>query len=163
MLKKPPNLNGPRIETPGTWNLKDVKGEGFFSVPEKLEIIAMILICEQSVLKTDKNWLEENFKQLLLDELSQYGFCPKKFAVEGATIAGKNYKDMRSGLSASMTKAWITLNRPSLVIVQLPKKDKDLYSHVKWWGDCDEGVATVCITYQKLAKSLNEQLVGNLA
>jgi hypothetical protein len=40
---------------------------------------------------------------------------------------------------------------------------EDLYSHVKWWEDSKEGVATVCITYQKLAKSLNEQLVDNLA
>ncbi|KAB8292552.1 hypothetical protein EYC80_008261 [Monilinia laxa] len=37
-----------------------------------------------------------------------------------------------------------------LVIVVLPKQDKDLYAEIKRWGDCVEGIPTSCITFDKL-------------
>jgi len=140
-------------------------GKGFHFVPEKLGTFSMIVICQEFQKEGDEDWLQKKFKPLVPAELSQYGFNSKEFTVESAIISGRDYKNLREDLRISLTRAWKALKSPALVIVQLPKRDKDLYSHVKWWGDCFVGVPTVCITYQKLGNpnTFNEQLVGNLA
>lgn len=40
---------------------------------------------------------------------------------------------------------------PTTVIIVLPKYDLDVYSCIKYWGDCIRGVQTVCL----LRKNLN--------
>jgi hypothetical protein len=145
--------------------MKDVIGngkKGFFSVPDKLPLVAMIVVCEE-LDNRDIKWLEDIFRPLAMDELRKYNFAPQKFEAAAALLPESKSNDRRNDLSLTLTAAWKTLERPSLVIVQLPQRDPEVYSHVKWWGDCHQGVATVCITYQKLEKSLNEALVGNLA
>jgi hypothetical protein len=168
--------SGRIVETPGSWNLRDVKiedrtprsGKGFFSVQNDLVTISMIVLCNYSD-PDNTRWLNVNLAPKIIPELQKYGFKTKNFAAAEALLPQTHIdSDYRNELGVNLSKAWEELQHPSLMLVQLPQKDKALYSHVKWWGDCHQGVPTVCVTFDKLAvfdKPVHQSmsLMGNLA
>lgn len=51
---------------------------------------------------------------------------------------------------------------PPLIVVIIQETDhQSIYSHIKWWGDCCEGIPTICIQEKKLIKR-DGKTSGNL-
>ena len=42
--------------------------------------------------------------------------------------------------------------KPVVVLVILANKDRKLYPEIKFWGDCQKGLTTICLTRQKFDK-----------
>ncbi|KAK0101471.1 hypothetical protein ONS95_006642 [Cadophora gregata] len=73
----------------------------------------------------------------------------------------------RAEFKANLDAAWARLGKPNFVIFQLPQKDANIYSDRKWWADCDQGVANICTTFQKLDRikenRVDTNFLGNMA
>ena len=131
--------SGRTVETPGSWNLRDVKiadrtprsGKGFFSVKNDLVTLSMIVLCKYSD-EDNTGWLNVNLAPKIIPELRKYGFKTKDFvAAEALLPKTHDDSDYRNELGVNLSKAWEELQKPPLVLVQLSQKDKALYSHVK--------------------------------
>lgn len=80
----------------------------------------------------------------------------------------------RATFSISLDNAVIRLKQrggrgdPPLVVVLLPnskKSDPDMYSDVKWWGDCVSGMPTVCVSTDGVERGARPDLgvLANIA
>lgn len=59
------------------------------------------------------------------------------------------------------------LDKIPLILIVVPFKDADLYSHIKWWGDVKIGIPTVCVQKDILQpkdrkRSVDPKTLGNL-
>lgn len=135
--------------------MKDVAG--FYEIKAATEKLTILRIC--TILdKTAIDGLRTNFFQKL-PELEKYGLLFKKVEVVEVLLPKAGG---RAELKKVLDKAWQQLSSPPFVLVQLPYKDLIIYANLKWWGDCDQGVATSCILAAKCAK-ISGSLIGNLA
>jgi hypothetical protein len=156
-------------KTPATWNLSDVfksKGGGGFHEPQELGSLAIIRVG----LKADNEevaWLEVDFKNEFAPVLEDYGFkdvkCIGNFAVQQAVLPDGKSKTSRADLASNLTRALKKFKEfPQPAIVQLRRKEKTIYANIKWWGDCVQGITTICSIRDKMRKP-NRNYLGNLA
>ena len=83
---------------------------------------------------------------------------PKRDRASGDIYRGKCQSSLNDGLNR-LKKSEDP--NPPLIVVALPNNDKELYSEVKRWGDCIQGIPTVCILQSKIS-STNRRLRSNL-
>lgn len=110
----------------------------------------------------------QTFSQNFAHALSSYGF---KSLVLGDVIKvvvnpRLRGEQKRAALCAELTKAMGSKNlKQTVLLIALNSKDSAAYSDIKWWGDCLEGVRTLCISPETLGKGVKNNLncFGNLA
>lgn len=73
----------------------------------------------------------------------------------------QNEQVIRNGLGHFSNK--LGDHRPKILLVILPNTDKFIYSKVKYFGDTQYGIHTVCVVASKFAKDRNMQYHANVA
>jgi hypothetical protein len=53
------------------------------------------------------------------------------------------------------------MGEPSMILVVLAADDETMYSDVKWWADCLQGVPTACVTANTVRKETDHGKVTN--
>lgn len=79
----------------------------------------------------------------------------------GPSAEAQNENIIRNGLSHFSTK--LGDQRPKILLVILPNTDKFVYSKIKYFGDTQAGIHTVCVVASKFAKERNTQYHANVA
>lgn len=79
----------------------------------------------------------------------------------GPTTEAQNENTIKNGLSYFSTK--LGDQRPKILLVVIPNTDKFVYSKIKYFGDTQAGIHTVCVVAAKFAKDRNMQYHANVA
>lgn len=106
------------------------------------------------VIRTGKSYNQaelNDLKTVIPRELKKYYLKFTEVTIAEVILPGQVGRAM---LKRELDLAWNKLKIPSVIIVQLPYKDLTIYADLKWWGDCDKGVATSCITAAKFRKQV---------
>lgn len=88
-----------------------------------------------------------------------YHQCP--LLQPGPTTEAQNENTIRNGLNYFSTKSGD--QRPKILLVIIPNTDKFVYSKIKYFGDTQAGIHTVCVVAGKFAKDRNMQYHANVA
>lgn len=90
----------------------------------------------------------KKFGNHLLKALPKYGFPTTEYAGEPPVTYHFNDDPQvrRKQFCADLTTVFEKLESPALLLVLLSGDGAGIYSDLKWWADCVQGVATVCIT-----------------
>lgn len=121
----------------------------------------------------------EDGVQLLNEKLVHYGVTMPGYNVDYARVVWvsrpqvdpRNHKEPqhRQNVCTTMSCAYSEVlsrltreeARNPIVLVILPTRSIPLYSDVKWWADCVQGVHTVCVTHKKLLNP-KQDLLANI-
>ncbi|KAF5870268.1 putative piwi-domain-containing protein [Botrytis fragariae] len=143
---------------PASWTLNDVaNGRGFAVIGNPYRVLYLIYI-DTKHRNQARETRATDFARVLCADLHRYGFSTGNNAsfmesVPMSAIANPTVR--RTAFSATLDGAVARLKQrgggvdPPLVVVLLPNAKKggaDLYSDVKWWGDCISGIPTVCVS-----------------
>lgn len=141
--------------------LKSKKSEdGGFKVPNTT--YTKLLVVKIGKYKDDQ--YVDDFLFYLKQDLPRYGLNTSKdheiVAVDPPL--GDSCYGRRARVTATFKKAYEELHsrngdgKPALIIFLLPSKTITLYSDVKWWADCVQGVPTVCVTADTIIKAVGK-------
>lgn len=164
--------------TPGTWDLKPINL--LYRVKDVLPKLHIIRLFRRPVDGNDDytnplSWLKGDLKEgeskstflsTVNASLTRHGFKIQRIEAYEAEIPNNFDQSIQSRVEfgRNLTKAWESLGKPVFVMVQLPEKDIPIYASLKWWGDCEKGVRTVCVTSKKLEKCGQDQnMMSNFA
>jgi len=153
------------------WNLKQISeraGRSFLTAiteapnaPLNIHIIR--------VTESGRGIDTQGFPARIRDALETYGIFINQGQLPMVQDVAKNFNRIsqtrRLNFKGAFDAAYTQLGSPYLVVVLLPNTDTTTYSDVKWWADCDRGVATVCIGPKGLGTvsgSKGDQTLGNL-
>ncbi|KAF7928120.1 uncharacterized protein EAE97_009918 [Botrytis byssoidea] len=148
---------------PAGWNLNEVANDpnrndrGFAVIGNPYPVLYLIYINKnpQNLVPPTR---ATQFAGVLCADLPRYGFSTGNSAsfIENAPISAiANPSARRAAFSATLDRAVARLKQrgggfdPPLIVVLLPngkKSEPELYSDVKWWGDCVCGIPTVCVS-----------------
>lgn len=79
----------------------------------------------------------------------------------GPSAEAQNEQVIKNGLSHFSNQ--LGDQRPKILLVILPNTDKFVYSKIKYFGDTQFGIHTVCVVATKFAKDRNMQYHANVA
>ncbi|KAF7881054.1 uncharacterized protein EAF02_006945 [Botrytis sinoallii] len=95
------------------------------------------------------------FAEALATQLKGHGLQTQSFKGNVPTVAWpkvneekkpfKSAAERRKVVNGLLTTCLKRGNMTRLVFVILPDKDAAIYSDIKWWGDCNLGIATICV------------------
>jgi hypothetical protein len=149
--------------TPGTWNMADVKR--LLKIGNPLPKLCIIRLCSKLDAgningKSMLEWLQNDLMHLLKSQLKKHGLTTAQVqAVEALVPVDMNSTvAMRTEMGDNLTEAWGMLGNPDFVMVQLPNKKASTYASLKWWGDCHQGVRTVCVLEKKFSTNMGKEL-----
>ncbi|KAM0130744.1 hypothetical protein ACHAO1_007696 [Botrytis cinerea] len=166
-----------------SWTLTDVARKsindntrGFAVIANPYPILYLICIDTKNPNKT-RQIRANDFARVLCADLYRYGFSTGNEAsfMENVSMPlGSNPSVRRATFSITLDNAVTRLKQrgggvnPPLVVVLLPnskKSDADIYSDVKWWGDCVSGMPTVCVSTDGVERGARPDLgvLANIA
>ncbi|TGO32040.1 hypothetical protein BHYA_0362g00020 [Botrytis hyacinthi] len=167
---------------PASWSLNEVANDptrnnrGFAVIGNPYPVLYLIYINsnpENLVPSTRAT----RFAGFLCADLHRYGFSTgndtslMEYALMSAIA---NPSARRAAFSATLDRAVARLKQrsggvdPPLVVVLLPngkKSGAELYSDIKWWGDCVSGIPTVCVSRDGVERGARPDLglMANIA
>lgn len=107
----------------------------------------------------------EDFTQVLRDcginPGVRHASLPCQLLPLGHSAEAQNELVIKNGLTHFSSK--LGDQRPQILLVILPSTDKFVYSRVKYIGDTQAGIHTVCVVASKFAKDRNMQYHANVA
>ncbi|CAK3879278.1 RNA interference gene silencing (Qde2) [Lecanosticta acicola] len=144
----------------GSWNSADVK----FSKPGKFNRWQVLVINRQgrNALQAPPEPLIGNFEGFLKNygiSMGQRG-PTQTLNLDALTVPNRASNDRQ--LNATFAKA--KENRVDIFLVIIPEQDKWLYARIKYFGDVEHGVHTICSIGSKISKPQGQGMYfGNLA
>lgn len=161
----------------------DLKNKQFFNSAVYKRVKVFLIYTSADMRYDPKEWdaIINNaglFAKELCGHLKGYGLGTEQFnpnvdliqidePVADEPDAKLSFEARRNKWQERLDKAYSNLEDPSLVVVMLPFKDTQIYSDVKWWGDCVQGIPTVCMLWLKVKnwsrdRQKMQRLLGNL-
>ncbi|UJO25001.1 hypothetical protein CLAFUW4_14273 [Fulvia fulva] len=132
----------------GRWDLKRQK----FRSGTKLDKLLVIIVADANL---DKSQVQQTLNKVARG-LDGYG----------VECTGAQFAHAPNAGSVHLSAAYDSFRQPSIrtVLVILPRKDFNMYSEVKTWGELGKGVNTICVTKDNATRSLHKpDFQGNLA
>jgi hypothetical protein len=150
-----------------SWDLSEIRTDAerkFKHVPDKLATLKFFYITggshdwakNKDRTPDPKIYRENHFVEDLLNALPLYGFAeittPPPICYISPPDTVHDHVLRRKAFCKSLTDGLNAASRPSCLVILLASKDADDFSHIKWWADCIQGVANVCITPKGVEK-----------
>ncbi|TVY43663.1 Protein argonaute [Lachnellula occidentalis] len=137
-----------RVGKYASWNLRQIssgQGRTFFHTPTgqiSVHVIRVVIAGPHG----NEGVVVGAFRARLQMALHAYGITVQAPNIQDALFTpNANPQTRRAMFKAKLDAACGRFNRPRLLVVLLPDTNATTYSDVKWWGDCDRGVPTVCV------------------
>ncbi|KAF7937288.1 uncharacterized protein EAE98_001602 [Botrytis deweyae] len=135
-----------------SWNLSDVKE---FNLAQKYSELRIICVTREENISDEQKKIVSKFAEALATQLKGHGLQTQSFKGNVPTVAWpkvneekkpfKTAAERREVVNGLLTTCLKRGNVTRLVFVILPDKDAAIYSDIKWWGDCNLGIATICV------------------
>lgn len=89
--------------------------------------------------------------------LPLYGFLPSDLSQRTHNISplghfGKTPVARRQDFCTELDRAYTAASSPRSLLIMLASENADDFAHIKWWADCVQGVASVCIKPKAVKK-----------
>ncbi|KAF5873532.1 putative piwi-domain-containing protein [Botrytis fragariae] len=152
-----------------SWNPSDVKD---FNKAERYHELIIIHVTRADMISDNQTEIVSKFAKALASQLKGHGLQTQPFKWDGPTVAwqkvNKDKKPFNSTaerqevVNGLLTTYLMRGDKSRMVFLILADKDAAVYSDIKRWGDCNLGIATVCVCPSAVVKKSSD-ILDNLS